>query len=213
MSLNHIVIADDHALFRKGLKGILEEEAGLKVIAEAGDGLELLNLLKSKKLAPHLVILDISMPNLRGIEAIREIKSINPKVKILIVTMHKDKEYLYEALTAGADGYFLKMDAHSELFAAIDKIRKGKIYVSPHLAEKLENGWANIRRGLGKPVLTNREKEVLKLIAEGNSNKEIANALFVSVHTVERHRANMMQKLNMKKAADLVKYAIQKGYI
>jgi DNA-binding NarL/FixJ family response regulator len=213
MSLSHIVIADDHALFRRGLKGLLEEEAGIKVIAEAGDGLELINLLKSKKLTPHLVILDISMPNLRGIEAIREIKAINPKVKILIVTMHKDKEYLYEALTAGADGYFLKMDAHSELFAAIDKIRNGKIYVSPHLAEKLENGWEHIRRGFDKSVLTNREKEVLKLIAEGRANKEIANVLFISVHTVERHRANIMQKLNVKKAADLVKYAMQKGYI
>jgi DNA-binding NarL/FixJ family response regulator len=213
MSLSHIVIADDHALFRRGLKSLLEEEADLKVIAEAGDGLELLNLLKSKKLAPHLVILDISMPNLRGIEAIREIKAINSKVKILIVTMHKDKEYLYEALIAGADGYFLKMDAHSELFAAIDKIRKGKIYVSPHLAEKLEDDWEHIRRGLGKSILTNREKEVLKLITEGHSNKEIGNVLFVSVHTVERHRANIMKKLNVKKTADLVIYAMKKGYI
>jgi DNA-binding NarL/FixJ family response regulator len=213
MSLKHIVIADDHALFRRGLKGLLEKEADLKVIAEAGDGIELIALLKSKKLAPHLVILDISMPNLRGIEAIREIKAINPKVKILIVTMHKDKEYLYEALTAGADGYFLKMDAHSELFAAIDKIRNGKIYVSPHLTEKLEDGWEHIRRGLDKSILTNREKEVLKLIAEGHSNKEIGDVLFVSVHTVERHRANIMKKLNIKKTADLVKYAIQKGYI
>lgn len=213
MNPYHIIIADDHALFRRGLKGLLEEEAGLKVVGEAGDGLELINLLKSNKYHPHLVILDISMPHLWGIEAIHEIKTLHPKVKILIVTMHKDKEYLYEALTAGVDGYFLKMDAHSELFAAIDKIRKGKMYVSPHLSEKLEDGWAKIRRGFDKPVLTNREKQVLKLIAEGHSNKEIAGVLFISVHTVERHRANIMQKLNLKKTADLVKYSMQKGYI
>jgi DNA-binding NarL/FixJ family response regulator len=129
------------------------------------------------------------------------------------VTMHKDREYLYQALAAGADGYFLKKDADAELFAAIEKIRKGKTYVSPHLSEELADNWAQLREDFGKPVLTNREKEVLKLIAEGKSNKEIAGALFISVHTVERHRANIMGKLNLKKTADLVKYAIQKGYV
>ena len=209
----HIVLADDHALFRLGLKGLIDSVAGLEVVGEAGDGLDLLKILKSKNKAPDLVILDISMPNLRGIEAIPEIRSINPAVKILIVTMHQDKEYLYQALAAGADGYFLKKDADSELFAAIEKIQKGRIYVSPHLSETLEDGWEQIRRGLDKSLLTNRETEVLKLIAEGKANKDIADALFVSVHTVERHRANLMKKLNMKKTADLVRYAIQKGYL
>ena len=213
MEKYRIVLADDHALFRQGLKSLIVVIADLEVVGEASDGLELLNLLKSKSSAPELVILDISMPNLRGIEAIPEIRNIHPDVKILIVTMHRDQEYLYQALAAGADGYFLKQDADSELFAAIEKIRKGRIYVSPHLSEKPDISWERIRKGLGKSSLTAREKEVLKLIAEGRANKQIADALFVSVHTVERHRANMMQKLNLKKTADLVRYAIQKGYI
>jgi DNA-binding NarL/FixJ family response regulator len=213
MGSYRVVVADDHALFRQGLKAILTGGVDLEVVGEASDGLELINLLKMNKLDPHLVILDISMPNLRGIEAIREIKAIHPHVKILIVTMHKDKEYLYQALASGADGYFLKSHADKELFAAIEKIRNGQVYVDPHLSEKQADDWEQIRRGFGKPILTTREREVMKLIAEGKSNKEIAEVLFVSVHTVERHRANIMAKLNMKKTADLVKYAIQKGYV
>jgi len=208
-----IVIADDHALFRQGLRSILLDVADLEVVGMAGDGLELLDLLKSNKINPHLVILDISMPKLRGLEAIREIKTIRPEVKILIVTMYKDNEYLYQALTAGADGYFLKSDADRELFEAIERIQKGKTYVSPHLNEKLEDDWDRVRRALNKPILTNRESQVLKLVAEGKSNKEIGDALFISVHTVERHRANIMGKLNLKNTANLVKYAIQKGYV
>jgi len=213
MANYHIVIADDHALFRHGLKSLIDGVEDLKVVGEAGDGLELLKILKSKGQVTHLVILDISMPNLRGIEAVHEIRDIHPEMKILIVTMHQDKEYLYQALAAGADGYFLKKDADTELFDAIKKIRNGRIYVSPHLSEKLEDGWEGIRRGFKKGVLTPRETEVLKLIAEGRANKEIADALFVSVHTVERHRANIMAKLNLKNTADLVRYAMQKGYL
>ena len=211
-----IVLADDHVMIRQGLKKILSEIAALEVIGEAGNGLELLNLLN--KLTPHLVILDISMPNLRGIEAIREIKGIHPDTKVLILTMHKDKEYLHQAISAGAEGYLLKEDADMELFSAIEKIRQGKIYVSPNLSEELTDDWAQIRRWDRKPSseleqLTVREREVLKLIAEGKSSREMADLLFISVRTVERHRANMMEKLNMKKTADLVKYAIQKGYL
>jgi DNA-binding NarL/FixJ family response regulator len=213
MDAYQIVMADDHALFRKGLKGLLETAPDLRVVGEAGDGHELINFLKSNKIHPQLIILDISMPNLRGIEAIREIRLICPKVKILIVTMHKDKEYLYEALAAGVDGYFLKKDADVELFSAIDKIRKGKVYISPHLSESIEDGWWLMRRGMGKSTLTAREKEIIKLIADGKSNKGIADMLFISVHTVERHRANIMEKLSLKKTADLVKYAIQKGFV
>jgi DNA-binding NarL/FixJ family response regulator len=206
-----VVLADDHVLFRQGLKGILEGTADLMVVGEAGDGLELLKLLDQCKLAPDLIILDISMPNLRGIEVIPEIRMIYPSVKVLIVTMHKDKEYLYQALAAGAEGYFLKKDAGAELFVAIEKIRKGGIYVSPYLSE-LIGDWEQIHQGFCKPVLSIREREVLKLIAEGKSNKETADLLSISVHTVERHRANIMNKLNLKKTADLVKYAIEKGY-
>ena len=213
MGAFRIIVADDHVLFRQGLKSILQRTSDLEVVGEAGDGLELIRLLKMRALDPHLVVLDISMPNLRGLEAIPEIKTLCPNIKVLMVTMHSDKEYLYQALAAGADGYLLKKDADAELFAAIEKIRKDKTYVSPHLAEDLTDYWAHVRGRTDRPVLTNREREVLKLIADGKSNKEIGDVLFISVHTVERHRANIMNKLSLKKTADLVKYAIQKGYI
>ena len=206
-----VVLADDHALFRKGLRKILEETRDLEVIGEASDGLELLNLLRN--LTPDMIILDISMPNLRKIEAIYEIKRIHPDTKVLMLTMHKDKEYLYQTISAGADGYFLKKDADAELFSAIEKIRKGGMYVSPSLSEESAGDWEQIRQEFRKPILTTQEREVLNLIAEGKSNKEIAEHLFISVHTVKRHRTNIMDKLNLKKTADLIRYAIQKGYI
>jgi len=216
MNRYRIVLADDHVLLRTGLKSILGKTAGLEVVGEAGDGLELLNLLR--KLEADMIILDISMPNLRGIEAIHEIKAIHPGLKTLILTMHKDKEYLHQAISAGADGYLLKEDADTELFSAIETVREGKIYISPHLSDDLVDEWAKIRRGDARPVseperLTIREREVLKLIAEGKSSKEIADLLCISVRTVEHHRANIMKKLNMRKTAELVKYAIDKGFI
>jgi len=203
-------------LVRQGLKRILDGARDLEVIGEAADGLELLDLLNH--LNPDMVILDVSMPRLRGIEAIHEIKTMRPGVSILMLTMHKDKEYLYLALSAGAKGYLLKEDADRDLFFAIEKIRQGKTYVSPNLSEELLDDLVQIGKGEGKPSfeidpLTTREREVVKLIAEGRSSKEIADLLFISVRTVDNHRANIMEKLNLKKAADLVKYAIQKGYI
>ena len=215
MGTYRIILADDHAMFRQGLKRILEERTDLKVIGEVDCGLKLLELLK--KSAPDLVILDISMPNLRGIEATHEIKTICPEARILILTMHKEKEYLYQAISAGAEGYLLKEDADTELFSAIDTIRQARTYISPTLSEKSKEDWIEITRGKKKlptdDPLTVREREVLKLIAEGKSSKEIADLLFISVRTVDRHRANIMDKLNMKKTADLVKYAIQKGFL
>jgi DNA-binding NarL/FixJ family response regulator len=215
MDRYRIILADDHLLLRAGLKRILEGMAGLEVVGEAGNGLELLHLLH--KLSAHMIILDISMPNLRGIEAIHEIKAIHPELKILILTMHKDKEYLHQAISAGADGYLLKEDADTELFSAIGIVRQGKIYLSPHFTSDLADEWAKIQRGESKPFsepdqLTTREKEILKLIAEGKSSKEIADLLSISVRTAEHHRANIMNKLNLKKTAALVQYAIQKGY-
>ena len=211
-----IVLADDHILVRQGLKRLLEEMADLEVIGEAGDGLELLKLLG--KIKPQMILLDISMPNLRGIEAISEIKALHPEAKILVLTMHKDKEYLYQAISAGANGYFLKEDADTELSTAIETIRRGKVYISPLLSGDLADDWAQTYRGKSKlpyepDTLTTREREVLKMIAEGKSSKEVADLLFISVRTVERHRANLMDKLGFKKTADLVKYAIQKGYV
>jgi two-component system, NarL family, response regulator NreC len=213
MSAYRVIVADDHVLFRQGLKSLLQGASDLVVVGEAGDGFELIKLLKMGTLDPDLIVLDISMPNLRGLEAIPEIRTLCPNVEFLIVTMHSDKEYLYQALAAGAAGYLLKKDADAELFAALDKIRKGKTYVSPHLTDELTGYWAHLRERTDRSVLTNREREVLKLIAEGKSNKEIGDVLFISVHTVERHRANIMDKLNLKNTAELVKYAIQKGYI
>ncbi|OGW44582.1 MAG: DNA-binding response regulator [Nitrospirae bacterium RBG_13_41_22] len=203
-------------MLRHGLKRILSESPELEVVGEAGDGLELLNLVN--QLNPHLIILDISMPNLRGIEAVHEIKSVSPDTKILILTMHNDSEYLRQSIAAGADGYLLKEDADTELFSAIKNIRQGKIYIAPKLSEALTDDWVRIRRGQYNPAfesgqLTIREKEVLKMIAEGKSNKDIAKALFISIRTVDHHRANIMAKLKFKKTADLVRYAIDKGYL
>lgn len=211
-----IILADDHVLLRRGLKGIIESKAGFEVVGEAGDGLELMELLRT--ITPDLVILDISMPNLRGIEAVSRIRNQHPEIRVLILTMHKDRSYLHQSIAAGAAGYLLKEDADPDLFTAIEKIRQGKIYVSPHLAEDMADDWAGMRRGevnssLQSEVLTSREKEVLKLIAEGRSSREIGKLLFISVRTVERHRANIMDKLQIRKIADLVKYAIQNGYI
>jgi DNA-binding NarL/FixJ family response regulator len=209
-----IVLADDHVMFRQGIKNILEKDKGLEVIGEAGDGLKLLELLN--KVIPDMIILDISMPNLRGIEATQEIKMILPEVKVLILSMHKDKEFVYSAISAGAEGYLLKEDADTELFAAIEKIRQEGRYISPLLLGDLtdELFQAHHKGQLTPRIepLTTREREVLKLIAEGTSNKEIADLLFISVRTVENHRANIMSKLNIKSTANLIKYAIRKGY-
>ena len=210
----NIVLADDHVLFCEGIKRIISEISDLEVVGEARDGLQLLALLK--QLTPDLVILDISMPNIRGIEATREIKMTHPDVKVLILTMHKDKDYLYHAISAGADGYLLKEDADTELFSAIETIRQGKTYISPLLTGEVTDDLLRIYRGNHQlPIdnLTTREREVLQLIAEGRSNREIANLLYISVRTVENHRAKIMKKLDMKKTADLVRYAIQKGII
>ena len=216
MGSYHIVLADDHLMFRQGLKKILEERSDLEVVGEADCGLELIRLLE--ELVADLILLDISMPTLRGLEAIPEIKMNYPKVKILVLTMHKDKEYLYQAMTGGADGYLLKEDADSELFSAIDRIRQGKIYVSPNLSEGLTDDWIRMSRedhgsSFEPERLTVRERQILKLIAEGKSAKEIGDLLFISARTVERHRANIMEKLDLKNAADLIKYAVQKGYV
>ncbi|RPJ04758.1 MAG: DNA-binding response regulator [Deltaproteobacteria bacterium] len=201
-------------MLRQGLKRILEEKSDLQVVGEAGCGLELLSLLRES--IPDIIILDISMPNLRGLEAIHEIKSSHAGVKILILTMHKDKDYLYQAISAGADGYLLKEDADKELFSAIETIRQGRMYISPFLSEESKEDWAQALRGRRDfpytEPLTTREREVLKLIADGKSSKEIADLLFISARTVERHRSNIGEKLNLKKTADLIKYAIQKGY-
>jgi DNA-binding NarL/FixJ family response regulator len=210
-----IVLADDHVIFRQGIKQLIDTKTDLKVVGEASDGLELINLLQ-RGLKADMVILDISMPNLRGIEATHEIKAIYPNIKVLLLTMHKSKEYLYHSISAGAQGYLLKEDSEVELFSAIDAIRKGDIFVSKLLTKELTEDLSHLHYGDGQlptDPLTPREREVLKLVAEGKSNKEISELLFISIRTVENHRANIMNKLKIKKTADLIRYAIQKGYV
>jgi DNA-binding NarL/FixJ family response regulator len=203
-----IILADDHAMLREGIRKIIERIEGVVISGEVNDGLELLELLKKSN--PNLVILDISMPNLRGLEAIREIKKTYPKVKILVLTMHKKKEFLRQALQDGADGFLLKEDAGSELIRAVQTVRNGGKYLSPLLSSVLTSLALEEEK---TEVLTMREREVLKLLTEGKGAKEIAAALYISPHTVRRHRSNIMEKLNIKNLADLVKYAISQNYI
>lgn len=207
-----IILADDHVIFRQGMKALIEEAPGLEVAGEAGDGFELLNLLNVVK--PDLVILDISMPGLQGIEATREIKKLHPDLIVLILTMHKNKEFLYHAISAGARGYLLKEDSDVELFSAIEAIRKGAIYVSAIIADEVSEDFSYLTKGnrhFSSNLLSKRETEVLKLIAEGKSNKEIADLLYISIRTVENHRANIQKKLDLNNTAELVRYAIQRG--
>lgn len=209
-----IALADDHKILRRGIKKIIEENADFKVVAEAGDGIELLKSL-SKSL-PDILILDISMPNLGGIETAKEIKASYPSIKILILTMHKRKEYVYHAISAGVEGYLLKEDTESELFSAIEMVRSGKIFISSSFDMDITGELLQYYRGERKgttELLTGREKEVLRLIAEGKSSKDIASLLFISVYTVNNHRANIIKKLKLKRTADLVRYAIDKGYV
>ncbi|MGA8141353.1 MAG: response regulator transcription factor [Desulfobaccales bacterium] len=214
--MNHykIVLADDHVLVRQGLKVLLEQAKDIEVIGEARDGLELLELLK--RVSPDMVILDIAMPNLRGIEATQEIKTSFPRLKVLMLTMHKDMELLEQALSAGVDGYLVKEDASKELFCSIETIRSGANYISTILTSESQGLLFKKYREKGAKLpietLTTREREILKLVAEGKTSKEIAGLLFISPRTVEKHRYNIMQKLQLQKSVDLAKYAISKGY-
>lgn len=216
-----IALADDHVLFHAALRNFLHGIRDLEVVGEADDGLELLKLLQRTR--PDLIVLDISMPNLRGIEAIPEIKAMHPHARILVLTMHRERAYLMKAMSAGADGYLLKEDAQEQLFAAIDSIRLGKVYISPKLADDVLEAWLKTHRKNGGArhaaeeevvePLTLREREILKLAAEGKSSKEAADLLCISYRTVENHRANIFSKLNLKGTAELVKYAIANGYL
>ena len=208
-----IILADDHTLMRQGIRSIIEAVPGHSVIGETGDGHQLLGMLK--KTIPDMVILDISMPGLRGIEAAREIKTRYPDIRILMLSMHKSEEFLSMALEAGADGYLLKEDTGDELLHAIDQLRAGRTFLSGTLAKNLSTDIIAICRGSRtkrSDPLTERERQVLKLIAEGHTDRRIGELLFISLRTVQRHRYNIRSKLNFKHTADLVKYAIARGY-
>jgi DNA-binding NarL/FixJ family response regulator len=208
MDVCSIVLADDHVMFRKGVKRIIEETPGLEVVGEANDGLELLRLLKAQE--PKLVILDISMPHLRGLEATREIKKLYPRVKIILLTMHRSKEFLQQALEAGAEGYLLKEDADFELVRAIQTVRGEKKFISTLLSTEMADLALRDKPADTDP-LTIREKTIVKLLAEGKTPKEIADLLYISVFTVRRHRDNIMRKLHLKTLADLIMYALSRG--
>jgi DNA-binding NarL/FixJ family response regulator len=208
VSSYNVVLADDHAMFREGIRKIIERIKGVHVSGEVNDGLELLDFLKHS--SPDLVILDISMPNLRGLEAIREIKKLYPQVKVLVLTMYRKKEFIRQAIMDGADGFLLKEDPGGALIKAVQALQKGEKYLSSLLTDAL----ISLTQVEDKSdLLTMREREVLTLLAEGKRLQEIAEALFISVHTVRRHKANIMEKLNFKSMADLVKYAISRDYI
>jgi len=207
-----ILLADDHILFRQGMKRIIDEMPGTHVVGEANDGQEAVELVK--ELLPDLVILDISMPKLSGLEACREIRHLFPDVKILVLTMHKDREFLLQAISAGAQGYLLKEDSDEELFAALGTIRKGAIYVTKALAGVVSTDISALIRGGQRTFsrsLTAREREILKFLSEGKSNSEVAEVLRISIRTVETHRANIMNKLDLRNTAELVRYAIEHG--
>lgn len=213
MTPYRIILADDHAMLREGIAKLINAAKGLQIVGEASDGLMLLKLLN--RTTADMVIMDVSMPGLRGIEAAQEIRKTYPQVAILFLSMHKKKEYLHLALATGAKGYILKEDSGSELIQAIAAIRKGKTYLSPLFMKDMPEDLINLRSGDGaRPYdpLTARERQVLKLIAEGKTSKEIGELLFISVHTVHNHRKNIKNKLNLRKNADLIKYAMEKGY-
>jgi two-component system response regulator NreC len=208
-----ILLADDHSILREGLRALLSNTSDLEIIGEAEDGKDAIE--KARQLQPQLVLMDLSMPNINGTEAIRVIKQRSPKIKIIVLTVQKAEEYVRSTLDAGADGYVLKDDTSNDLLTSIKNVQKGKIYLSPGICDKVINGYLNhpdkVRSVRSWSQLTLREREVLKLIAEGNKNREIAGCLSVSIKTVEKHRSNLMKKLDLHGVSKLTTYAIENG--
>jgi two-component system response regulator NreC len=211
-----VLIAEDHTLLRAGLRALLQEDPTLEIVGEADNGRDAVRAIGM--LNPHLVLMDLSMPGMNGIEAITDIKCRYPGIRVLVLTIHKTDEYIHESLRAGADGYILKDATHDELRVAIRAILNGKIYLSPDISSNVINGYL----GQGRDdrtatslwdTLTHREREVLKLVAEGHPNRYIAEYLCLSVKTVEKHRSNLMKKLDLHNASTLTAYAIEKGLV
>lgn len=210
-----IVIAEDHTILREGLKSLLSSSPDLDIVGEAADGREAIR--RCLELKPDLLLLDLSMPRLGGIEAIGEVRRQVPVTKILVLTVHKTEEYVLASLRAGATGYVLKDATHQELLAAIRTVLAGKRYLSPDIADKVIDGYLMGRKteATSSPWerLTPREREVLKLVAEGSKNREIADFLCISMKTVEKHRDSLMKKLDLHSIAALTAYAIEKGLV
>ena len=210
-----ILLADDHALFRYGIRALLDKQDDIEVVGEAVDGQEAIT--KVQKLRPDVVLMDIAMPGATGLEATRQIKTTSPDIYILILTMLEDEHYFFQSIQAGALGFILKGAMPEELLAAVRTVADGQAYLHGSLSKKLMKEYLNQaqtdEQATGAKALTDREQQVVRLISDGRTGKEIASALEISVHTVERHRQNVMAKLGLRTRAELIKYAIRKGLI
>ena len=210
-----IMLADDHSVVRNGLRAIINWEKDMEVVGEAEDGLEVLD--RARECLPDVILMDITMPGLGGLEATRMVKNAMPEVKILILTIHESEECLYHALNIGADGYVTKAAHESELVLAIRALSGGKCYIDPSMASLLVNAFVAAGPQRGEPdrynILTDREREMLPLIASGNTNREIAQTLQLSEHTVHNHRAHLMEKLGLHDRMQLLMYAMRRGII
>ncbi len=205
-----ILLADDHALVRHGFRMILAAQPDMEIAGEAGNGREAVEL--AEKLKPDVVVMDVTMPELNGIEATRRLIELSPRTRVLALSMHKDAVYVREILRAGARGYLLKDSADADLLAAVRAVAKGEGYLSPGVSDAVLSDY---RRHVTDPLdlLTTREREVLQMIAEGKTNKEIATSLNLSVYTVEAHRGRLMEKLNLHSTGELVRFAVRSGLI
>jgi DNA-binding NarL/FixJ family response regulator len=209
-----IILAEDHETVREGLKLIVNAQSDMEVVGEAGNGAAAIKL--ARELSPDIVVMDISMPELNGLKATKKLKQVCPDVKVLTLTRHTDDAYLQQLIQAGASGYVLKQSAPTELIRAIHAISEGNSYLDPALTNKVMGGYASRAaslRGERKSSLTDREAEVLRMIAWGYSNKEIAARMDISVKTVEAHKANAVQKLDLHSRIDIVRYAILQGWL
>ena len=210
-----IFIAEDQTIVRDGLRALLSSNSNFEVVGEAEDGREVIRNIEECN--PDLILMDLSMPRMNGMEAIKEVKKLLPDTKILVLTIHKTDEYILPVLKAGADGYVLKHDTQVELMTAIKSVLEGKSYLSPGVSQKVIEGYVEgsktVKTKSSWDTLTQREREVLKLIAEGYKNREIADDLCISIKTVVKHRANLMEKLDLHNASALTTFAIEKGLV
>lgn len=210
-----VLVADDHTIVREGVRLLLEAQPDIEVVGEAADGREAIAL--TRQLRPDLVVMDIQMPNLNGLEATRALKAELPQTQILVLTMYESDEYFFQVLAAGASGYVLKKAASADLIAAIRAAHQGDVFLYPSVARRLVSDYlARVKAGEEQNSydgLTAREREVLKLIAEGHTNQAIADKLVISPSTVQTHRTRIMQRLNLHSRAELIKYALRKGLL
>ncbi len=214
MTIIRILLADDHTIVREGIRSLLEDEEDMTVVGEANDGHSAIRL--THQLNPDVILMDIAMPLLNGLEATRRIKEDFPKVKVLILTMHENEEYIRQVLASGAMGYILKDAAAHDLLGAIRTVNQGEMILSPAVTRLVIEDylrWGDLQPEKNSTGLTPREREVLQLIAEGYSNKQISEILTISIKTVQTHRMNLMKKLDLHDRGDLIKYAIQKKII